>query len=308
MSSRKARLKRQLIKKSALKIGILSFVILLLLGFIYQLGQNVYSTFIKLNRDIIIAEYGQIQDKLNGQAIVLNQEELVMAEWDGHFENMARDGEKSSKGALLGYYVGSQGSTPLYTPISGIFIKQTDGLEQVFNAIDINTVSPEIFQYKTRTPAKDLLIRAGQPVYKIVNNLQPTRLLVQFPLDKIGFEITAEQRAHVFMTEQDFGTAYIKEIKQDSDKMLIILEFDNFREELLNQRYIEVEVVFNSYAGYLIPEKALLEREGQKGILCTKEEVVIFKPLEVIKIKEGKAIVKGLNDNDMLIVNPGNYN
>ncbi len=308
MSSRKARLKRRIMQKSALKIVLLSCLAVLIIGIIYQLGQNTYSTFIKLNRDIKVAEYGHIEDKISGQAIVLNKEELASAEFEGHFENMVKDREKTSRGTLLGYYISSRGQTPLRAPVSGIFMRRTDGLEEVFRDINLQAVSPEIFQYKTSAVAENMNIQAGQAVYKIVNNLEPTRLLVHFPLDNIDFDIIAKQQVNVILDGKDMGKAIVKDMKQDFGEMLIILEFNDFREELLNQRYVGVELAFNSRSGYLIPEKALVEKEGKKGIYCTKDEDITFKPVDVIKIKDGKAVVEGLNKNDMLLINPSSYN
>jgi len=304
VSSRKARLKRKIMQRSALKMILLSGLALLILGFIYQVGQNTYAAIVKLNRDIKVADYGQMEDKLSGAAIVLNKEELASAEFEGRFENMVKDRERTSKGTLLGYYVSSRGQAPLRAPVSGIFTRRTDGLEEVFREINLQTVSPEIFEYQTSTVAEDKPIQAGQAVYKIVNNLAPTRLLVHFPLDKIDFDIVAKQQVNVISAEKDLGKATVKDMKTDFGEMLMILEFNGFREELLNQRYIGVDVVFDSKSGYLVPEKALVEREGKKGIYCTKDEDITFKPVQIIKIKEGKAVVEGLNKNDLLVLNP----
>ncbi|PKM76324.1 MAG: hypothetical protein CVU90_12995 [Firmicutes bacterium HGW-Firmicutes-15] len=308
MSSRKARLKRRIMQRSALKIVLLSCLALLLLGFIYQLGQNSYSTIVKLNRDIKVAEYGHMEDRLSGEAIVLNKEEIASAQFEGRFENMVKDREKTRKGTLLGYYISSRGQTPLQAPVSGIFMRRTDGLEEVFREINLQAVSPEIFQYKTSAVAEDRPIQAGQAVYKIVNNLEPTRLLVHFPLERIDFDIVAKQQVNVFLAGKDLGTVIVKDMKKDFGEIVMILEFKDFQEELLNQRYIGVELVFNSCSGFLVPEKALVEREGKKGIYCTKDEDITFKPVDIIKIKGGKAIVEGLNKNDILVLNPSNYN
>lgn len=306
MSSRKARLKRRMIQKSVLKLVLLSCLALLTLGFLYQLGLNTYSTVAKLNWDIRVAEYGHIEDKLLGKAIVLNKEELTSAQFEGRFENLVKEREKTRKGSLLGYYISSRGQTPLRAPISGIFMRRTDGLEEVFREINLQAVSPEIFQYKTSSVAEDKPIQAGQAVYKIVNNLEPTCLLVHFPLDDIDFDIVAKQQVTVMLAGKDLGKATIKDIKKDFGEMLMILELSGFREELLNQRYVEVDLVFDSCSGYLIPKKALVERDGKKGVYCTKDEDITFKPVEIIKVKADKAVVEGLNKNDLLVINPRN--
>jgi len=304
LSSRKYRVKRRIMQKSVLKVMLLSGLTFLILGFIYLLGQNTHSTMVKLNRDIRVVEYGLIEDKLSGEAIVLNKEELTSAQFEGRFENIVAEREKTGKGSLVGYYISSRGQTPLRAPVSGIFMRRTDGLEEVFKEINLQAVTPEVYKYKIRTVAEDKPIQVGQPVYKIVNNLEPTRLLVHLPLDQIDFDIVAKQRANILLAGKDLGKATIKEMKQDFGEMLMIMEFTDFREELLNHRYIEVELVFDSRSGYLVPEKALIEKEGKKGVYCTKQEDITFKPVNILKIKNGKAVVEGLNKNDLLVINP----
>jgi putative membrane fusion protein len=304
VSNRKARLKRKILKRSALKIVLLSCLALLIMGFIYQLGHNTYSIIVKLNRNIKVAEYGHMEDKISGEAIVLYKEELASAQFEGRFENMVKDREKTRKGTLLGYYISSRGQTPLRAPISGIFMRRTDGLEEVFREINLQAVSPEIFNYQTSIVAEDKPIQPGQPVYKIVNNLEPIRLLVHFPIENLDFDIVEKQQVKVFLVGKDLGRATVKELKTDFGEMLMILEFNDFQEQLLNQRYIKIELVFDSRSGYLVPEKALVEKEGKKGIYCTKDEDIIFKPVDIIKIKDGKAVVEGLNKNDMVVINP----
>jgi putative membrane fusion protein len=302
--SRGSRIARKQIQKRALKIVLLSCLAVLCLGLIYNLGQNAYSVITILNRDIKQAEYGYIEDKLFGQAVVINKEEVTSAQYPGRFENMVKDKEKTSKGRLLGYYISSRGQTALLAPISGIFIRQTDGLEEVFKDINLQAVTPEVFKYQTRTTAEDKPIQAGQTLYKITNNLEPTRLLFHSPLERVDFNINVNQKVNVILDGKDLGKATIKEMKQDFNEVLMILEFRDFQEELLNQRFVDIELIFDYRAGYLVPEKALVELDGKKGIYCADGENLTFKAIDVIKLKDGKAIVAGLNDKDMMLLNP----
>jgi putative membrane fusion protein len=217
---------------------------------------------------------------------------------------MVKENERIPKGALLGYFINPQGQAPMRTQLSGIFTRQTDGLEQIFQEVDFQTATPEIFKYKTKQVSQDISVVAGQAIYKIVDSLQPTRLLIHFSQNDIDFDIKANQNVNIIMGGKDLGKAEIVEIKNDSGEMLLMVEFTSFCEELLNQRFIEVEVVFDSHSGCLIAEKALVEKEGKKGVYCLNGEDIVFKPVTVIKEKDNKIIVEGLNRNDMLLNNP----
>ena len=306
MSIRKARLERQVKQKSLIRFALLAAVALLALGIMYQLTVNAHAAISRIVRDIELVEYGCLEDKLVGRAIVINHEEMVLAQNEGRFENMVKEGEKVSKGALLGYYVDAQGKSALRAQLSGIYVSQTDGLEETFRTMSLQEVTSEVFNYKTSRAAGDRPIAAGQAIYKIVDSLQVTRLLIQFPGDKADFEISDQQTAKVLLAGKDLGKAVVTAIKQDSENIFVIMDCSSFREELLGQRYVELEVVFNSYSGYLIPEKALVEREGKKGIYCSNGEDITFKPVKIIKIKDDIVVVEGLNINDLLVKNPPN--
>jgi putative membrane fusion protein len=304
LSRRMARLERKDKRMSVVRVLLLLGLGFLALGLVYRLSINTISTVSKLNRDVKVAEYGTMEDKLSGPAIVLNKEDIVPAVATGHFDNMAKDQEKISKGALLGYFVTAQGQIPLRAQESGTFMRKTDGLESVFSNMDLKAVTPEVFKYKTTEVKEDQPVLAGQPLYKIVDSLEPTRLLVHFPLDKINFDIKPGQQVKILLGGKELGNAVILDTRQDFGELLLMVKFKGFQEELLQQRFVEVEVVFNTYSGYLIPEKALIEKDGKKGIYCSNGEDITFKPVNIIKTKDGIDLVEGLKQNDMIVTNP----
>jgi putative membrane fusion protein len=279
---------------------------LLALGIIYQLSVNAHVAIGKISRNIEVVKYGCLEDKLVGKAIVINREEPVLAQTEGRFENMVKENEKVSKGALLGYFTDAQGKTPLQAQLSGIFVSHPDGLEEIFSAMSLQEVTPEIFAYKISPTTAEQPIETGQAIFKIVDSLQPTRLLMQFPLTKVDFEVQDQQSVKILLAGKDLGKAVVTGIKQDSENLFIELECSCFQEELLSQRYVELEVVFNSYSGYLIPDKAIVESEGKKGIYCSNGEDITFKPVKIIKTKDDIVVVEGLNKNDLLVNNPPN--
>ncbi|MCX5780972.1 MAG: hypothetical protein NTV45_09175 [Firmicutes bacterium] len=305
MSSRKARLERRVRQKSLIRLALLAGVILLAMGIIYQLALNANSVVSRLYRNIAVVEYGSLEDMLVGKAVVINQEVLVMAPTEGRFENMVKEKEKVSKGALLGYYIDSQSKIPLRAQLSGIFVSSTDGLEDLFRTMSLADVNPEVFAHRKNTPvAAAGPIQTGQAIFKIVDCLQPTRLLVQLPLDKVDFVVRDQQSVKILLNGKDLGKATISGMKQEAENLYLVLECGSFKEELLNQRYVDVQIIFNSYSGYLIPEKAIVESGGKKGIYCSNGEDITFKPVKIIATKGKTVVVEGLNVNDMLVNNP----
>jgi len=304
LSHRMARIERRDKRMSVIRVALLLLIVLIAIGSVYKLGNSAIIAINKLGRDIRLVEYGTIEDKLDGKAIVLNQEKMTLAQYEGHFENMVKENEKIGKGTLLGYYVNAQGKASLRAADSGVFVRHTDGLEEVFKNIDLQAVTPEVFKYKTTRVSEDQPIQPGQPVYKIVDSLVPTCLLVCFPLNDIQFEIKDQSKVKVLLAGKELDKATIVEMKQDFGELIILLKLDSFSDTIINQRYIEVAVVFDSDTGFLIPENALVENEGKKGVYCSIGEFTKFKPVDIIKVKGDIVVVKGLDKNDFIVTNP----
>jgi hypothetical protein len=291
-------------RMNVLRVGLLFVVCMLILGSVYRLGAGAITTLSRLHRDVKVAEFGTMEDKLAGQAIVIYKEDVVMAPASGHFNNMVKDQQKISKDALLGYLVTDLGQMPLRSSESGTFMRQIDGLEDVFKNVNIQSVTPEVFAYKPAQVKADQPAVEGQPLYKIVDSLVPTQMLLHFPLKEINFEVKPQQQVKIRMDGKDLGNAVITDMKQDSDELVLMVKFPGFQDELTFQRFVNVEVVFNSYSGYMIPEKALVENDGKKGIYCSNGEDISFKPVTILKTKDGICAVEGLKQNDMYVSNP----
>jgi len=304
LSRRMARIERRDKRMSIIRVALLLLITLIAVGFVYKLGTSAIIAINKLGRDIRLVEYGTIEDKLDGKAIVLNQEKVTLAQYEGHFENLVMENAKIGKGTLLGYYANAQGKVSLRAAEAGVFVRHTDGLEEVFSNIDLQAVTPEVYEYKITRVSEDQLIQPGQPIYKIVDNLAPPQLLVRFPLDDIDFEIKDQSKVKVLLQDNELGKAAIVAMKQDFGELIMLLELESFSDAIINQRYIEVAAVFDSATGFLIPKKALVDNDGKKGIYCSIGEFTRFKPVEVIKTKDDIVIVKGLDRNDFIVTNP----
>lgn len=304
MSRRMARLERRDKRTTLIKIALLSVAALALIGMLYRLGSQAVISLHKFNRHIQVVEYGTMEDKLAGQAAVLNKEDLFLAQEQGRFENLVKDNDKVSKGTLLGYYFDSRGKAPIRASQAGVFVRGTDGLEEVFKKINLEAVTPEVFQYKPTPVFVEKPVQAGQPIYKIIDSLVPTRLLITMPVDDIDFAIQPKQSVKVLFNGQPLDNGYISDMKSDSKNQLMVVQLNSFNDSLINQRYIKVEIVFSAQTGFLVPEKAIVEKEGKKGVYCSIGEITKFKPIKIIRQKEGITLVDGLDKNDFIVTNP----
>lgn len=304
MSDRMKRHAREMKKKRLLKYALLILIAFLGVGLIYKTGQNISVWYSRKQLETTVPTYGCLEDKLQGQGLVLRSEITVTAPAVGRFENVVAEKEKVARSTLVGYYLTSGHKTALQAPAAGIYTRRVDGLEAALSDIKLELVGPEVFKYKPLPPPATEEIKAGQGVYKIVNNLIPSLILAHFPLRDPDLTINEQQAVELVVQGKSLGLFKVMDSKQDFNELILLLESSEFLENLLDSRLLEVEMVFNSRDGYLVPQKSLVNRGQEKGIYCTKGERIIFKTVKVLDQKDDIAVIKGIEANDLIIVNP----
>ncbi|HWQ75156.1 MAG TPA: HlyD family efflux transporter periplasmic adaptor subunit [Syntrophomonas sp.] len=304
MSDRMKRTQKDRAIGLMLKKVILVLAVVLAVGFIYFIGRSLFAAYNQSRLETTLAEYGALKETLRGDGLVLHRETIFKAPAAGFFENTVDDGKKVSAGMLLGYYTVKEDKTPLHAAVSGIFTRRTDGLEEVLQNLTLAAAGPGVFSYRPQQHDPAAEFKPDQTVYKIVGNLEPTRMILQFPLGQDVTELQKDQTATLSVKGRVLGECTVIDYKKDFNKLVILVEFPVFREDLLNTRQIGVDLIFTSPEGYLVPEKSLLVSAGEKGIYCVNGERIIFKTVQVLTIKNGTALVEGLQTNDMVVVNP----
>ncbi len=305
MSGRIARSVKKRKRESIIKYALFILITVMLLGLIYKVGQNLSSQYYKNQRETAVLSYGSLEDRLIGEGLVLRNETVWKAPFNGHLENVAAEREKVRCHDLLGYYINSGEKMAVRASASGIYTARVDGLEQVLHEINLQTIGTEVFKYKEQTAVPGAEIIKGQGVFKIINNLIPSRLLLHFSPTSRNIQLSKGQKVQLYVDSRPSGDFTILDYNWNSGELLILVEGNEFREDLLNKRLIKVEIILDSRSGYLVPEKSLINRGKEKGIYCTKNEEIVFKPVKVLKLKDDKALIEGLKPTDIIIVNPG---
>ncbi|MEN6460874.1 MAG: HlyD family efflux transporter periplasmic adaptor subunit [Syntrophomonas sp.] len=293
--------------KNILRWQIIIGGLFLLIFVLYNLYSYTVYSISKKNVEVVIGRYGSIGDEVAVKMVVLNEETTYYAPTEGHFENMVRENDKVRKNDLVGYFItASQQKQSMLAANAGMFTLQTDGLEKVFRSVNFATVTPEVFQYKQIT---GLQLRGhcftGDPIYKIVNNLKPTHLLIHFPEKNLKTTIKPGQQINVVYKGLKLNNATVKQEKRISKEIILLVELTDFCSELIGQRYIDGKCIYNLQKGYLIPQKAIVTKDSANGIYCLKGQDIYFKVIKILKKQNEMAVVDGLEANDMVIAHPG---
>ena len=304
MSSRMQRLEHRDKMYNAVKVVLVVLATAAVLGIGYRIGCQALVAVKNWNQEIEVVEYGTLEERLSAEAVVLNQEQIFLARDAGRFENLVKDKEKVGKGTLLGYFITNEGKSTLRAPQAGIFVRGTDGLEEIFTHIDLAAVTPEVFQYKPVPAFLDKPVQTGQPIYKIVDSLVPTRLLIRMTADKLESAVQPGVNVDILYENENWGQGRIAEMKQEAGDVMLLVQLDHFSDQTINKRFVKVEVVLDTHTGFLVPAEAIIEKDWEKGVYCAVGSSTKFKPVEIIKQKNDTVLVRGLDKNDFIVTNP----
>lgn len=196
----------------------------------------------------------------------------------------------------------------IYSQISGVFSKNVDGLEAVLTPKSI--MSYKLSDYKgLKETAKEQSSAAssGQPVCKVVNNHEWYALTT----------VTNEEAAQLKVgksVKMRFGylpgvtangsIAYISSEDSNTDKNVVVVKFEEYREGVFSIRYTDMELILESYEGFKIPVSALrVTEDGQKGVLVKNAGSQVIKPCNVIysdTVRQTVIITPVTGENNLL--------
>jgi biotin carboxyl carrier protein len=149
-------------------------------------------------------------------------------------------------------------------------------------------------------------VEAGQPILKIVNNWY-WRYLVSLPLDPGRSVAGYEQVAIVFdFAPHSPATAWLKETVIDAEQNEVHLSY--FIEQQIpgfdQARRSRAVVSIQRQTGLIVPEEALVEQDGVTGVFLNSGGLITFAPLTLLRLQEGRALVKGIEPYALVIGNP----
>lgn len=175
----------------------------------------------------------------------------------------------------------------IYSQISGVFSKNVDSLEEVITPKSVMTYKLTDYN-KLRETVKEQNSSAnsGQPVCKVVNNhewyVMTTVSKKEAAEIKVGKSVKM-RFGYLPGVTANGEIAYISTEDSGTDRNVVVVKFEEYREGVFSIRYSDIELILESYEGYKIPVSALrVTDDGEKGVLVKTAGSQVIKPCNVI--------------------------
>ncbi|MFW6381901.1 MAG: HlyD family efflux transporter periplasmic adaptor subunit [Bacillota bacterium] len=252
--------------------------------------------------------YGEVTDSIEAEAVIIRDEEIVYSNNHGKVNLTFKEGEKAAYGQEIIEINGSDNTETFYADHSGLISYGFDGLEDEFNftnldQYDVNDFKNLKAEYEHLVDGKE--IDEAEPVYRIVNNKKVYFIFIINSSNADDYSIGET----VFLDEAKANNNLIKANitgkTSNSDETVLFVEVNGFKDEWLNRRFINFELISNIYRGLIVPKNSIFNTSKGRGVLVQNSRGIIeFRPLNLIGGNSKETVVEGLTLGDKVIINP----
>ncbi|NLW45396.1 MAG: hypothetical protein GXY92_09490 [Syntrophomonadaceae bacterium] len=297
------RLRKQMIMRSLMK-GCLAIAILVGTGaFMLFLYHQILVWMVEVE----VAEYRELQYVITVPAILIKEETVITAPSRGRFENQVMEGERVRSGSVVGWFYpeGQIRPVTVSAPRGGVISFNPDGWEQVLDGFSLEGGDRNIFDYAPRQfNDGSFQYERGEPILKVIDNLVPLRMVVKFDNSAMSEPLEIGDTLKLICRDEILGEARCESVWTGEDYWTAILSLDNFKEDLLTQRRIDVDCITAVYRGVIIDEKALVKSPEGYAVYRLNEGKTELCPLKVLKVHQGQAVVEGIEAGDTVVTTP----
>ncbi|PKM81657.1 MAG: hypothetical protein CVU89_07835 [Firmicutes bacterium HGW-Firmicutes-14] len=297
--------------------GVLRKLILLII--IIYIGLAAY----RFIHDLVITrlaevekiQRGVIQTTIPAEAILIRNERALNAPGSGRLKVIVPEGERVRVGQVVAQVVSPsiESSTGeillnISAPMAGVVSYRLDGLEEIYTPGNVHELDLEkviSFPSDTRQILAGSRVEGGEPVARIVNNLDPLYIFGEVSGD-IGTGIKENDSLSISFNNDDKdlyrATLVKKNLREKSGRILLSIPY--YEKELVTARRTKFWIVTDRHEGYYVPAQAIVKKDGTDGIYTVYKEQVKWKQVEIIARIGENVAVSGVTPDIKVILNP----
>lgn len=260
---------------------------------------------------------GKVRQTVQFKGCLIKNETLVSSPARGQWKLLVQDGERVSSGKTVGMVTalqvkessGAGNVMHVYAPMAGLISNKIDGLENLLRFDNIETLEMtemEKLSKQRLTPGSDTAVEKGQPVIKIVDNLSPIKIWTSLSQEEFPSENLIKDKFVDVIWEDNVFRARVENIQSSNGSMQILFNASAYPQQILNNRWLDIELVKGELTGFLVPENAIVEKNGIMGMYVLDKQGERWIPVE-IRGKSGSNVVidsNQLNNQTRILVNP----
>ena len=297
-------------------------------------GSDLFST----DKETLVASQDEliyeIQEKINEKnylginelknQILFNDDKLRDVSMDDTLLSQSLESLSSRRDMVISEI--NSNSINYYSQEAGVISFEIDGYENTYIPKEFENYTYERLQIPELVEKKDLKEEDKSiESYKIIDSLD---WYLAIKIDKIkDMQSYKEGDSINLMIEDNTRELWGKiiAINEGNGEGVYIVQFNSYLYDYYNLRFPNVEILTEKEEAYLIPTKAIIDNEGQKGVYIKEfNGIVRFRPIEILGDKDDYTYiskgdssrninrdsqnpVKTISLYDEILINPWNF-
>lgn len=174
----------------------------------------------------------------------------------------------------------------IYSQAAGIFSKNVDGFEEILTPKTVLTYRISDYENISEPASKtQMTVNAGEPVCKVINS-QTWYVMTAIKAENAS-KIKKGQKVKLRFAqlpgiEAEGAIDYISSEDSKSDKNVVIIKCETYKEGVLSIRQTGIEIILESYEGYRVPMSAIHIKDGEKGVMVRTDAGTFFRKCRVL--------------------------
>ncbi len=149
-------------------------------------------------------------------------------------------------------------------------------------------------------------VQFGESIFKIIDNYEWYAILKIEDFKEVS---SYEEGDRILLgkqgTDEEFRGGKIIRIDKEGSKGTILCKFNSDFMKIYDERFVNFDIIKYKHNGYKIPTKAIVEKDGIKGVYIKEiSGIVKFKPVEIIK-EEDKFVYVSSGENNTIVIKGG---
>jgi putative membrane fusion protein len=258
------------------------------------------------------AEWSELSETYEGQAIIMRNETVVTAPASGSVAWLVTEGARVHIGAPVALIGGAvspekeQGTVELKSPAAGVVSCHLDGWEGIlapanYQRVDLFT----LFNSVGRKPLEALPqeVQSGSPVFKIVDNLVDPYFLVK--LDGQPVNLAIGSSVDLEWDSGGAGQGRVVGLQSRSGTCIAIISVSQATGDAFSARTLDVKLINKKCEGIVVPTQALVNQGSEQGVYAKTPLGIKFVRVEVIGTLGDRVALQGIQVGVDVVTNPG---
>ena len=265
------------------------------------IGTNAPSSYSKLIDDACIAFISASRESIgsNFDDTLTDLRDAITARQLAVGEELSVDAKLAELEAeLISINSGNFDYKTISAPNSGYYISTADGYENIVDYTKVTSMSCKEIDVLLNAQKKEV---PDNVMGKLVDEFD-WYFVCTIPYDESG-ELTVGKTVRVNVPNTSVGiincTVVSKGDKED-DSVAVVLKCNLMNRDVANLRIHDIEIIVNDYIGMKVNNKAIREKNGEKGVYVQRGNLIQFRKINIITSTEEYSIVECVTDSSYL--------